>query len=630
MKKSKAELLQILQKSNDWIPSASLAKMIGVSERTIRNYINQWNQEGQANIESSKNGYKLVTYEPGPFISNEQDLEERLYYILSKLLSAKEGISVFDLAEDLMISESTVLNNAIPKIKEMIVPFHLIIESHNYLLFLNGKEQDKRKMIGYLVTHSNYGYFTSHATLKKLFPSFDIQEVMHGLYDVCESSHLFINNFALNNLLVHILIILIRLESKETLNHTEETRDVDHLLSTFTQKEEILDLANQISFFFQTHFHAIIPEKDHHQIILLIILSVNHGFDSLNNVIDTDFINTIRELVHHISLRYSIPEFDQEFISQFTLHMYHARERSQFQLSYPNPIASQIKKDYAPIYDMAVYFSHTFSNTYSITLNEDEIAFIAFHIGSYLENNQQYESISTCIIIVETYLNFSKKIVQQIEKSFQQEIMILSVMSLDQYVMASPSCDLLITTIDLPMQHPHMVAVNPILTKNNLNRIQQELDQLAEDHKIKKAQIFLKNLFHKKLYFRDIPLTTPEEYIQYMGEQCRKLQFVHSDFIKDVLLRETISSTAFTDHLALPHAISQYADHSFICVVHNDTPIQWTRNKVNFILMIGISEHEMKYFNEAFNLLIDLFLSSEKLMRLLRTTCFEEFIEAIY
>lgn len=630
MKKEKIELIQLLNKTNDWIPSASLAKMIGVSERTIRNYVTQLNTSGEVEIISSKNGYKLLEYESLVIKNNHAELEERVYFILSKLLSSKDGSSVFELAEELLISESTVLNNTIPKIKEMIIPFHLSIESHNYTLFLNGVEQDKRKLIGYLVTHNNYGYFTSDATLEKLFPSFHIQEVMHGLYTVCESSHLFINNFALNNLLVHILIILIRLEAKESLHPAEEENDIQNLLDGFTQKDEIIELANQISTFFQQHFHATIPEKDYRQILLLILLSVNHGFDSLHNVIETDFINSITSLVHQISKRYSIPEFDNEFISQFTLHMYHARERSQFQLSYPNPIASQIKKDYAPIYDMAVYFAHNFSNRFHVALNEDEIAFIAFHIGSYLENNQNYQSINTCIIIVEDYLNFSKKIVQDLEKSFHDDLMILNVISLDQYAITQPPCDLLITTIESDIPHSHKITINPFLTKQNIQMIKNELELLEEERKIKKAQLFLKNLFHKPLYFRNIQLHSPEEYIEFMGKKCRECNFIQPDFIKDVLLRETVSSTAFTDYLAVPHAISQFAEHSFICVIHNDTAIEWTKNKVNFILMIGISEHEMKYFNEAFDLLIELFLSHDKLVKILNTNSFEDFVNTIY
>ena len=114
-----------------------------------------------------------------------------------------------------------------------------------------------------------------------------------------------------------------------------------------------------------------------------------------------------------------------------------------------------------------------------------------------------------------------------------------------------------------------------------------------------------------------------------MGEQCLKHGFIKEAFIKDVLLRESVSSTAFTDVLAMPHAISQNAEHSFICVVHNSMPICWGRKMVHFILMVGIAKDEMKYFTPAFDLIVDLFNSTNRTIELLKTSTFEEFCRCI-
>ena len=94
---------------------------------------------------------------------------------------------------------------------------------------------------------------------------------------------------------------------------------------------------------------------------------------------------------------------------------------------------------------------------------------------------------------------------------------------------------------------------------------------------------------------------------------------------EDVLRRESFSSTAFTDVLAVPHAISRYADRSFIGVIHNDAPIPWSGRTVRFVLLVGIAEQDMKHFKAAFDLIIDLFSSPERTLELLRTDTFEEF-----
>ncbi|MEG0367755.1 MAG: PTS sugar transporter subunit IIA, partial [Coprobacillus sp.] len=501
----------------------------------------------------------------------------------------------------------------------------LKIESRNYQYFLSGEEQDKRKLIGYIVTHNSYGYFTSTETLEKLFPNFNIQESMETLYSTCHNSQLFLNNFALNNLLVHLLIIILRLDLKYNLVSSNSNHKTEKLLEPFEQKCEIIKLADDISSIFENTYKQKIPQEDYNQIIILIALSIDHEYSHIENIVEEDFARTIQKLINQLSRRYNIDDFDSDFVMQFSLHMYNARQRSSFRLSYPNPIASQIKKDYAPIYDMAVYFAHEFSTLYKINLSEDEIAFIAFHIGSYLENHDSKSKNITAIVLVENYHDFSKDLISNIQSSFDKEMIIIDVLPLDKYMITKPKCDLIITTVPINIEHKHVILVNPILTKQNTIKIFGELEKIEDENRLVQAHEFLKNLLHPELYFKNIKLNDKSEYIEFMGDKCLNHHYIKPEFVNDVLLRESVSSTAFTDCLAIPHAISQFADKSFICVVHNDTPIIWGNKNINFILMIGITEKDMKYFRNAFDLIIDLFYSTDRTLELLNTTNFEEF-----
>lgn len=633
MKKDKLnELLNVLKNSTTWISSASLSKMIGVSERTIRNYINEVNDAQPNMIESSKYGYRInnENLRESNHLS-EETMDPRSNLVLSKLLSSQDGISVFDIAEELHVSESTVMNNVLPKIKALVKNFNIKIQTHDYQFYLSGKEQDKRKLVGHIATNNVYGYFTSTETLKKLFPSFDIDQVLHELYQICHESDLLLNNYALNNLLVHILIIIIRLESKNTLNTSDDLIDVGKLIEHFGQKKEILDMANHIAQFFENTYNSAIPEKDFHQIVILIALSIEHysfddlDFDKLSNFIDQNFLDNIMFIAQEMITRYDIPKIDDDFLLQFTLHMYNVYQRATYHVSYPNPIANQIKKDYAPIYDMAVFFAHKFAVLYHIEINEDEIAFIAFHIGAYLERNKSMKDIVSCIVIVEDYHDFARKLVSDLESNFHDEMVILDVMSFNRFVMLKPKSDLLLTTIDTSVQHPHKVVINPILTKQNTLKVWNEIEEIQNLKKRAYAKVFLEHMLYPELFVRNISLNSVQEYIEYMGNLCIHQKFIQPDFIKDVLLRESVSSTAFTDCLAIPHAINQYAEHSFICVLHNDMPIPWGRHQVNFVLMIGIAEQDMKYFKDAFDLIIDLYSSVDKTIQILNTDTFDEF-----
>lgn len=133
-------LINVLEETNDDISSTSLAKIIGVSEKTVRNYIKEINQQEIYNIQSSKNGYRLIKMSENPNDFTINSIEYRENYLISKLLTNKNGISIFEVAEELLVSESTIINNVLPKIKRLANKFQLSIQSHNYQYSLIGKK----------------------------------------------------------------------------------------------------------------------------------------------------------------------------------------------------------------------------------------------------------------------------------------------------------------------------------------------------------------------------------------------------------------------------------------------------------------------------------------------------------
>ena len=374
------------------------------------------------------------------------------------------------------------------------------------------------------------------------------------------------------------------------------------------------------------HFYAL-PQSPqlYKQILMLIALSVEHETVDIQCVISPEFIHNVASILSMMSQRYCTPEFDNDYILQFSLHMYYAQQRCAFHISYPNPIALQFKKDYAPVYDMAVYFAHRFAQIYHIEVSEDEIAFIAFHIGSYLENNKQSREHATCVVIVESYHMLARQLIHEINVAFANQIIVKEVLPLNRYLNRQPECDLVLTTLPLGIQHPHVVQISPILTKANCESIRAQLSSISTERELARARQFLQSLLHKELYFRNVSLSDAAAYIHFMGEQCVKHGYAKEEFVQDVLQRESFSSTAFTDVLAVPHAINQYADRSFICVIHNDMPIQWKKKTVHFVLMIGITEAEMKFFKPAFDRIVELFNSTSRTLELLKTNTFEEF-----
>lgn len=639
-------MIDVLENSSSWVSSSMLAGLLGASERSIRNYVAEVNETGTRHIESSKEGYRLATAAPAAASASASPCEgvntlpanadSRRYFTISRLVNACDGLSVFNIADELFISESTFQSSVMPQVRALVRQFGLNVETHDYRMTLTGREADKRKLLGHIATHNSYGYFTSTKTLENMFPDFDVQATLSSLVAICQRSDLFINDYALSNLLVHLLVIIIRLTSNNELSEVDGPIDADGLVAQLGQREQIVRCAQRIATYFEKEFGCAIPRADFQQILLLLALSVERcDFDELNreklsSIIDRDFVDMVLGILDECGKRYNLPRFiDEPMRLQLVLHMFNAYQRAVYHVSYPNPLAAQIKSEYAPVYDMAVYIAHRFSTAMDIEVGENEIAFIAFHIGAYFEKFSAPDGAITCTVIIEEYHDFARRLVDDLKAEFGDDISVVAVRSCDSYLADPPESDVVVTTVDVPVcGGSTKILIGPILTKQNVRKIRDRLCAIQERRRRLYAQGLLGHLLRPELFIRNIDAVDATSCIDRMGELLAAQELVTPDFIANVHLRENVSSTAFTDCLAIPHAISVYPKRSFIAVVHNDAPIPWGRHDVRFVLLIGISQEDMGLFRDVLDLIIEAFSSAEITMRLMQTDTFEEFLAA--
>lgn len=232
MKAENLELLiAVLKKAEGFTSAAALSKMVHVDKRTIRNYVNELNRGGKYTIESSAQGYRLVR-RPGDGGGRAQEDAQggRVNAVLYDLLANEAGVSVFELAENLHVSESTVMNDVSFKIKEMVRPYHLEVVSRSYVLSLKGREQNKRRLIRHLATGSSGHFFLSNAVLRQLSADLNLEEVHDVILRFCREANLSLNSYAMNNLIAHIIVIFIRLRSNNALSGTERIYNTDRIL----------------------------------------------------------------------------------------------------------------------------------------------------------------------------------------------------------------------------------------------------------------------------------------------------------------------------------------------------------------------------------------------------------------
>ncbi len=632
------KLVYLLSNTDIWISSAQLAAALGVSERTIRNYVSELSRT--CRVESSRAGYRIAGFAPGssggPNEAGAGNVDEkRATHLLSRLLSSEGPVSIHEIADELYLSPNTVANSVIPRCRRLLERFDVSLENRDWKLSLSGSERAMRKLLGYVAAHDTYGYFSSTETLSAMFPEFDTDAILSSLVSIFQQEDLVISDYALNNLLVHLLVIIIRLEGGYKLDGAEDLIDVEALISEISQRERILRCASRIINLAESSFPCKIPERDFRQILLLVALSCdrydysNPSVDQLGDLLDAEFLDNVSSLTERMAERYGLPPFSREFTMQLTLHSHNAFQRAAYHVSCPNPIAQQIKTGYAAVYDMAVYFAHGVQSIYDVSFCEDEIAFIAYHIGAYLEKNRARDNGISCVVVVERYHDYAQMMVEELSRAFSEELANIDAVDYRDYLSTPSTADLLVTTIDFECDHPHRVLVSPLMGKRDVRLVRSEIEAVEKELENARAATFLRSLFDPNLFVRNRHFQSVDACIDYLGALATDEGFADSAYVEDVKIRERLSSTAFTDELAVPHSIGRYAGHSFVCVLHNDRPVKWGSHHVRVVLLIGLSRQDMKHFREAFSIIVERFSSVNSTTRILSTNSFDEFVEAL-
>lgn len=621
----------ILKAADTWVSAGELSRLLNVSTKTIRNYAKELE-----NVEKSSKGYKLKnTLKTDP--EQTTTFNNRMEKILSALLKEREGISVFDLSEQLYVSENTISMD-IQQLRSIVANFGLKIVSKEFCFLLEGEERQIRKLIGWLTTQEKSDWFTSTSTLQQLYPHCNVEQMEQFLIQTAQRCGLMANSFAMKNLMSHLIIILLRTESSHSLAEAPIMMDkIDDLLQISCQQESVLQFVQEVVDYCQQITNQSVSENDIQQITALTILSSNlfklnpDNLDIFAEFIDHDFFNRVIQLIIKMNAYYGLPEMNNVFLCQFILHVYNMYWRTQIGLSYPNPLVQQIKRDHAAIYDVAVWFSYTFGEEFHVTVNEDEIAFIALHLGSYKIAADLDKSRIPCLIVSEDYYGTSRKLIHELHYAFGEELRVIKIAPYAQITMENLNqAELIISSTPFSQGKVPVVQVNPLLTKKDLKKIRQKIDEISRRRRQNVILSSFLTLFRQELYFRNIDAgKTREEVIRFLCSKAERLGYIDSEFVKDVIEREHLSSTAFTDQCAFPHGVASQSSQSFIAVLHNDVPIDWNGSLVNFVLLIGIREQDMRLFRHIFDIVVNCFSNVEQTLELLKSNYWEEFIAAL-
>lgn len=600
------DLLFILQKnSSSWVTAKMLSIQLGITERTVKNKIKKLRAQG-IDIKSSINGYQ---YE-GENITQKnlnlpQTYSQRKSWLLRYLLQTQTDVNIYDLSQKLYINE-VELRKEIQNLETELSDFNLTLSKMGDTYKVLGSEQNKRKLLSALIYQELKGTLLTKKIIQSNFKSIKVDAIDRMLTALLKKYEFKIDDFDFNNLLLHVVIM------------------IDRGSSNLKSASSNLKIVNQIVEWIKENESIDLSPNDVHQLEEMFLLLSNKKIKLKN---DNKIQELFQKIVGFVRRTYNLNLNEKLFKKRFLPHLIRLIERCKSNATIHNPLMNNIKQSSPTIYECACLIAYAIHKSYGIEISEEEIAFIALHVGNSVAEQIQNENKIMCQIYMSDYHGNVQRLINQINARFSGDLILLDAVSDISSIMSQTQ---LIIVVDSEQQFVHFntVYISSFFLSNDVTKLQRVIRKIKLKVKAERLKKGLKLFTTSNTFYID---KKKKNYKQVISELSTKMQqegIVGPEFEHKLLERENISSTAF-GLVAIPHAIDYGAKSSKWFIYINRKGIDWLNQRVYLVFVLAYNSENDDEFRKAFDELSTIVIDDEKVIKLINSKNYHDFIERI-
>lgn len=619
MKPKLKKLLHLLERSNQPLTSSELAGSLGVTSRTVKNYVNEINAQFSECIRSSSQGYRLVKNIDSVMVSHfevPQNYEERSSYIIHKFfIDHVQNMDLYQLCDELFLSYSSV-KQLLSKMNQQLKYYKLLLSVKNDHIFLIGKEQDQRKFLTSIIYKESNGKFVDLGVLKEIFPKINIQRVYDILREVFNAYDYYLNDFSYANMVLHIVVIVDRICM---VNSLEERNQKDF----YPQNRMVKEIIERIEQKFNVQFKYTEKSSIYELIMMnLNIYQANSSEEMIKNVGEDLYVITV-SIIDSVNQLYHLNLNKETLLYPLAFHFKNLLKRSQANNYLKNPLLETIQSSCPMLFDCAIYIGECLKERYGITITRDEIAYISMHIGADIERQSNDNKKLQCVLLCPDYHNNREQLYNFLLIHFDTQISMVATCSFESEI-PDLDFDILFTTIPLQHKYRDVICIPPLKSAIQLKDIFNKIQDVIDHKKLMILSENFDSFFQKDMFLYLNHSVEYQHLIYLLSKMLEKNQYVSSDFFEDVLKRESAASTAFGD-IAIPHSMNMNAHHTGIAMAISEMGINWQNQIVHIVFLIAINEKESYLFKELYEALIYLFSEIELIQKLQQCKKFQDF-----
>ncbi|WP_162890786.1 BglG family transcription antiterminator [Suicoccus acidiformans] len=609
----------LIHNSPQIFTSSDLALLTNVSTRTIKNdiaVINKFiekydlvikSQPGKGNWIDSLIG---IDSDLERYLNTSLDSDEILdYQIIQELIKERSYISVEEIADRFFLSSSSALRS-IDKLTSELNKFGLkIIKKPRYGIKIIGEEQDKRLMLVRIQMLTQFGKEVEDLeTENSLFDN--VKSIILGFID---KFNLPTTSESIKNLITYVSISVERLLAGNDIEFPsgdidEITKNIDMSYGRYLSDK----IENQFNVTFDDSELAFL------NINLLannLVVMDNEESNSSNDIYLTYIYKWVNKLDYTFNTNF---KENRSFMHFLTQHIKPMLIRMKYKIEVTNPWLDELKSYQKLAFEMAIFLVSEIMNDFQYPVTENEIAFLAIHIGAGLEKDKKQNSFDT-IIITDVDSATISLLRSRLEYEFPN-INITRMMTGEASLEFEFTNELIITTSRFNNVTSNTVLVSPILTEQDLKKINLKLTS-------KRYQ--LSDFIKQDIFFCSMEFSNKAEAINFMGNKLQEYNYVDNNFATSLMDREEYSTTAIGNLIAIPHALSGNVYEEAIGVIILKEPIWWDTNFVQLIFTIALNKKNSEILTNIYEQILSIGDKTEILKEIIQTKTYDEFLKII-
>jgi lichenan operon transcriptional antiterminator len=613
-------LLTFLSRSEGWTPASEIAEHLGVSTRTVRSYVTAIKVAAAPLdvIHSSPDGYRLNRDAHAEYASRDRTSDvagtprERVTFLVTRLTHAGVELDVHDLADSLFVSSSTIEAD-LRQVRALAREAGLELVRDGDHVRLNGPDAGQRRLVSRLFSDEQAHGLVDLRRVQEAFGIDDLSGFKTDVMAVLERQGYAINEFGLDRVLLHTAIAVERSRGSSLADDAPEPDDA---------------VASDLDRLVVERFGTRLPAGELTALTTLLTTRAGTRLTPRDEV--GEHVAVVRKIVDHAQEEFLVDLDDDAFLTRLGAHVGNLVIRARDGVGNPNPLARTIKSSYPLTYELAVFVAAEIQREFEITIGDDEIAYIALHIGSHLERRATHGERLTCVLVSPGYHDIAELLERRILPALGDDVVIDRVLTRTDVDPADLHADLVISTVPWDVRPANVVIVQPLPTDADLDAVRGAITRIRRQHRRRAITDELLRYFDDALFFRDLEERDAESVIRVLGDRMRERGIIDDDYLAGVLDRERISSTAFTEWLAVPHALTMSAKRTAIAIALYENPIPWGDATVQVVALVAFSAKDRASFQTVFEQFVDVFSDRADVLRLIRAAQdFPSFIDEL-